>query len=252
MNERKAGHAAKGRTELEPLRAASLADMVEKRVCLYIRENSLKPGDPLPKEFELAASLKVSRNIVREALGRLKLIGLVESRKRKGLSVADPDILSGFDRVLKAAALSEDTVRELFELRLVVEIGMSELIFAKRNDYYIGLLSEIVERELQKPKDRERRNECDIAFHSTLYKMAGNRLLERFQSILAPYFGRVTTRLPLQQHGDPGYKSHKDIVGILKDGTTEQFSSAMRSHLKQLREHFCLPSSGDSGTAPRA
>jgi len=236
--------AAKGaRKGLEPLKARSLADMVESRICLYIRENALRPGDPLPKEFELAASLKVSRNIVREALGRLKLIGLVESKKKKGLSVADPDILSGFDRVLKAAALSEDTVRELFELRLVVEIGMAELIFAKRNDYYLGLLSEIVERELQRPDDRERRNECDIAFHSTLYKMAGNRLLERFQSILSPYFGRVAGSLPLQQHGDEGYKSHKDIVEILKDGSPEQFSSAMRSHLKQLRERFCLPSS---------
>ncbi len=239
MRERKA--AQEPRTELEPLRAASLADMVESRICLYIRENSLRPGDPLPKEFELAESLKVSRNIVREALSRLKLIGLVESRKRKGLTVASPDILSGFDRVLKAAALSEDTVRELFELRLVVETGMSELIFSKRNDYYLGLLAEIVERELQKPKDRERRNECDIAFHSALYKMAGNRLLERFQSILSPYFGRVAGSLPLPQHGDPGYKSHKDLVSILKDGTPEQFSSAMRSHLRQLREHFCLP-----------
>ena len=228
-------------TTLEPLRVASLADMVENRICQYIRENDLRPGDPLPKEAELAASLKVSRTIVREALSRLRLLGLIKTRKKIGMTLADPDILSGLDRVLKAATLSEDTVRELFELRLVVEIGMADLIFSRRNEYYLGLLNDILAREQSDPHNRKWANECDIAFHSVLYKMAGNRLLERFQGILAPYFDRMTSQLPPQPANPAGYKSHKQIVAILKSGTPEMFRSAMRGHLKQLAEFFCLP-----------
>ena len=56
----------------------TMADVVELRLRDYLREKSFKPGDPLPKEMDLAESLGVSRNVVREALSRLRMLGMVE------------------------------------------------------------------------------------------------------------------------------------------------------------------------------
>ena len=63
---------------------ATLAENVERQLLDYIRHERLTPGAPLPKEEELAERLGISRHIVREGLSRLKALGLVESRKKRG------------------------------------------------------------------------------------------------------------------------------------------------------------------------
>ena len=57
----------------------SLVDRVEKHIIEYIKENALKAGDALPKELEFAETLGVSRTAIREAMLRLRTLGLVES-----------------------------------------------------------------------------------------------------------------------------------------------------------------------------
>ena len=70
---------------LEALRSQTLADGVENSLLEYIRGNNMQIGDTLPKEEDLAESLGVSRHIVREGISRLKALGLVESRKKRGM-----------------------------------------------------------------------------------------------------------------------------------------------------------------------
>ena len=55
-----------------------------------IDSGTLRPGDRLPSERKLAEQLQVSRTSVREALGRLETIGLLESRHGLGTFVKDP------------------------------------------------------------------------------------------------------------------------------------------------------------------
>ena len=78
----------------------TMADVVESRLRDYFKKKSFKPGDALPKELELAEALGVSRNVVREALSRLRMLGMIESRKKRGMILSSPDILGAFERVL--------------------------------------------------------------------------------------------------------------------------------------------------------
>ena len=77
--------------KIKPLENISLVDRVEKRIINYIKENGLKVGDALPKEMEFAESLGVSRTAVREAMLRLRTLGLVESKKHRGMVLLEPD-----------------------------------------------------------------------------------------------------------------------------------------------------------------
>lgn len=224
---------------LSPLPVSRLADAVEARVCDYIRENGLRPGDPLPKEIELASRLNVSRNIVREALSRLRMLGVVDSRKRRGMIVSNPDILGGLERVIGIAAMGESTARELFQLRLVMEIGLADLVFPRRTEASLVAIERIVIREEERLDDRVLYKECDIQFHAELYKMAGNEVISRFQNLLAPYFElAMKTMLPADR-SDPGYCTHRGLLDVLRTGTPSEFRDAMRRHLKQPVEYFC-------------
>ena len=63
---------------MKSIDTSSLVDKVETNLIeLFIQQN-FKVGDSTPKELDLAQSLGVSRTVVREAMLRLRLMGLVE------------------------------------------------------------------------------------------------------------------------------------------------------------------------------
>src|SRR5699024_9911896 len=104
--------------KLEPIESLTRVDQVELKLREFFRENEFQPGDSIPKETELAESLGVSRNVVREALSRFRMQQLVETKKRRGMIFSHPDLLSGIERLLDPQILGEETLQDIFELRL--------------------------------------------------------------------------------------------------------------------------------------
>ncbi len=207
--------------------SATMADIVETRLREYLKKKSFRPGDPLPKEMELAEALGVSRNVIREALSRLRMLGMIETRKRRGMVLATPDILSSFERVLDPLIIDDRNLKDIFELRLVLELGLADLLYLRKTDKDIEELEEIVKNE--KAEETEFRLKNEIAFHGKLYEMTGNDTLKRFQNMLLPLFGYV---IQLEQQYRPAAVSHADLVRILKTGTKEEFKEAMTAHLQ--------------------
>lgn len=188
----------------------------------------------MPKEIELAEYLGVSRNIVREALSRLRMLGMIASKKRKGMVLSEPDLLSGVERVLSPNILSEESMKDIFELRLVLEVGMGDLIYARLGEGDIKTLEDIARREANDPQtDKLKvRLKHEIAFHSKLYEMTGNDTLKRFQSMLLPvfhYMMEVESKLGLKP--ESGKISHLDLIETLKNGTPADFRKNIREHL---------------------
>jgi GntR family transcriptional repressor for pyruvate dehydrogenase complex len=54
-----------------------------------IKGGQFSAGDQLPPERELAQKLGLSRNLLREAIGALEALGIVEVKKRLGIFVTD-------------------------------------------------------------------------------------------------------------------------------------------------------------------
>lgn len=217
--------------DIEPISSDRMADVVEIRLREYFKKKSFKPGDQLPKEIELAAALGVSRNVLREALSRLRMLGLVETRKKRGMILAMPDVLGGFERVLDPLIMDDNTLQDLFELRLVLEMGLADVLFINITDKSIRELEAIAKNEIKDDKQPFRiKNE--IAFHGKLYEMAGNETLKRFQVMLLPVFEFVVR---LEKEVIAGKVSHRDLVEILKTGTKDDFREGMYEHL---RPHF--------------
>ncbi|MBJ7220974.1 MULTISPECIES: GntR family transcriptional regulator [unclassified Brenneria] len=64
---------------------------IEQILGRQIRENVLKPGDPLPTEAEMCQQYQVSRMTARKAVDYLVRQGLVERFRGRGTFVAQPD-----------------------------------------------------------------------------------------------------------------------------------------------------------------
>ena len=129
------------------LLTTTLADQVEEKIIQYIKINQLTPGDSLPNELQFSEMMGISRNVVREAMSRLRMLGLVNSRTKRGIVVTEPPLLKGFSKVLDPQLLSIETIKDMMGMRLALEIGIADFIFTNITDKDIQELEIIVARQ---------------------------------------------------------------------------------------------------------
>lgn len=222
--------------DLKSIDRTSLVDKVEESLVELLRQQKLKVGDSIPKEIELATALGVSRTVIREALLRLRMMGLIESKKKKGAVITSPDLFGILAKSLNPHVLDQDTLKEMFEIRLVLEIGMADFLFQRISQEDIAELREIVRNEPPVTDYHLFNIDHEIAFHGKLYEITGNKTLKKFQKLLLPVFDYVhNSGLLKKQTMLRKFVSHKGLVDILANGSPELFRNGMRNHLEN---HF--------------
>ncbi len=215
---------------------SSLVDKVELNLLNLFAKKELKPGDSIPKEVELAEIMGVSRTVIRETLTRLKTMGLIETKKKKGAVIKSPDVAGLLQKSMIPHILDESTLKDVFELRLIIEVGMADFVVHRATENDIEELSEIVKNE-ENPDARVLFDiDYEIRFHGKLYEITGNETLKGFQKLLLPIYNYVYTsgmlKMPTTRKH---FTSHKQLVEILKKRDADEFRAGMRNHLEN---HF--------------
>ena len=222
--------------QLKAVDTSSLVDKVEAKLVALLQEKKLKVGDVIPKEIELAETLGVSRTVIREALSRLRMMGMIESKKKKGAVITSPDLFGIISKSMNPNILDQDTLKEIFEIRLVLEIGMADFIFQRVTKEDIQELKRIVSNEPPTTQYHLFNIEHEIAFHGKLYEITGNETMKKFQRMLLPVFDYVHNSGLLKKPASlKKFVSHKGLVDIIENGSPELFRNAMRNHLEN---HF--------------
>ena len=221
---------------LKAIDTSSLVDKVEKNLVEILQQKNLKVGDTIPKEIDLAETLGVSRTVIREALLRLRMMGLIESKKKKGSVITSPDLFGIMSKSMNPHILDQETLKEIFEIRLVLEIGMADFLFQRVTKEDIDELKQIVSKEPPVTDHHLFNIGHEVAFHGKLYEITGNETLKKFQKMLLPVFDYVHhSGLLGKQTELRNFVSHKGLVDVLEEGTPEKFRNSMRKHLEN---HF--------------
>lgn len=154
------------------------------------------PGGPLPGEIEFSEKLNVSRTVYREAIRILAAKGLVESRPKTGTRVTerarwnllDPDVLAW----MFAGEPSVDFIRDLFELRMMVEPSAAELAAIRRTPDDLArmgaALATMARHGLATPEGQD----ADQLFHHALLEATRNAPLVCLSSSIAAAVGWTT------------------------------------------------------------
>lgn len=220
----------------------SLVEQTEQKILKYIATD-LKGGQ-LPKENELSELLGVSRVVVREALSCLRALGIIETKRKKGTVVLVPEIFGAVKKIIASGLLDIESLRDIYQMRIMLEIGMADFIFLNRTDEQMSKLESIVaeevalESKMNAAEDDEGRYEVakeltsvDIRFHSMLFEMTGNKSLIDFQYILRHLFTLYYPHIRKDWHTRT-IVTHVGLYNILANGNADAFRSAMRLHLK--------------------
>jgi GntR family transcriptional regulator, transcriptional repressor for pyruvate dehydrogenase complex len=150
-----------------------------------IIEGRLKLGDRLPGEQVLAGSFGVSRNVIREAIARLRSDGVVESRQGVGAFVVrdaafpslhiDPEIIN--DRAL---------FNDVFELRGMLETRAAGLA-AKRGSPQQHAAITIALDHMRKEWNGDLGVDADLEFHRAVASATGNDYIAKVVSFVSEH-----------------------------------------------------------------
>ncbi len=219
----------------------SLTMDLSERIRHRIQSAEFNDGDFFLTEAELAEEYNVSRRIAREAVNRLCALGLLESRKRKGLIVRHPDPVEVLANCLPSLARSEEKLAELAQFRYALEVGAIELAIKNASEVQIEQLAELAERFKQvaaNKANRKKRIELERQFHGLILEMSGSSLIFDMQNLLVTLF---ETSYPPRKNpileddvNDRIIWQHLELVSAIQDRDVERARSVMRSHLKYL------------------
>src|SRR5262245_55546490 len=213
-------------------RRSSLVGEVVDRLRKIVEEEGLSAGDRLPTEAQLISKLLVSRTVLREAVGRLETLGLIDVRHGQGMFVGARNGLESCVRLARSAmAISNRDLKQFADLRCAIEYHAVRQAADLANPEQIAELEAMVEEIACEQQTFEQAMSVDFAFHRRLVEVAGNPLtLDLFcmlQEFILAGMQKVSIR-PRDYQG--AYRVHRPIFEAIRAADPDAAEVAMRKH----------------------
>ncbi len=210
----------------------TVKDQVADKIASMIQTGLLQPGDELPSERQLAATVSVSRESVRGALSVLvgrRMIGVSQGARTKVLGTAGQSLQ---DTVSTLSLFKGKSVEEVTEARALVEVEVVRLAAARMQLATLERLEALVAEQASMLADPVRFQISDREFHTVMYEACGNELLANF--VVDLYAFALDARRKALKHPGAIARSvadHRAIVAALRMQQPSQAADAVRHHL---------------------
>lgn len=214
-------------------RPASLGDQVFARIRDGIVDKTLPPG-AVVSEAGLAKSLSVSKTPVREALLRLRELGLVESAGARGLKVVAP---------------SSEAIVAAYEARWSLERATADLAARRASETTRTSLSQLAEHSLESAEgcDTAGFTHWDHAFHNGIADAANSPDLARLarDSIIRTSALRGRDA-PVTHASTKCAREHKEIAQAIASGDSALASELAGNHIMHVMSNVLASYLGSS------
>jgi len=212
----------------------STRDRVVEHVRRLIESGGLTPGDRLPGERDLAQELGVSRPSVRSGLEALESMGVVVCRRGAGTFIAEgpPDL--GVEPLSLLASLHHFTPNEMFEARLVLEVGVVGLAAQHADAEHLAAMAEEVTEMFASLEDPAAFLRHDVRFHRAVAAGCGNRVLAALMEMVAAQFYELRKET-VQNARDvrESAEMHRRIFRAVRARGADAARLAMTEHLQK-------------------
>jgi DNA-binding FadR family transcriptional regulator len=214
-------------------------ESIVERYVERIVDGVVAPGEPLPREQDLAEEFAVSRGVAREAIRALQDRGLIQVTHGRGQRVADPDEWQVMRPDVLASMLARRDGRtvlaELIECRAICEPYAASL--AALRDEREARDALVARREqlerayarTRRPSERAEARAAERELHHAILILAGNRALTQMLMPVLDACERAGDRIQLRAAALGEQLAVADAV-LAKDGDAAH--AAMVAHLE--------------------
>lgn len=227
-----------------PVARAPTYELVIEQVEERVLAGTLRVGDRLPPERELANMLGVSRAAVREAFRALQAQGVlrmsVGTGPDSGTTVAALPARALHRFLRLHVALANFPPADVVEARVMLERHSARLAASRASEAELVALDRLLDEMDDPETERDRFNELDTEFHLGLAEAAGNRLVADMTGAI-----RESLRKPLREafHRLGGEwndiveqlrRDHHEIMRSVRSGNADEAERAVERHIRNI------------------
>jgi len=220
-----------------------IANLIEQRIV----DRTLRTGDALPSESDLARQFGVNRSTVREAIRELEIQGLLgRGRGEKRLRVTRPEHHHISGDVSRALALHDVTFQELWEAMMAVEPAAAQYAAARRTAAQLQALAQAAAHFERDAADTRAAVAAVVEFFTAVVNASGNQVLALTQAslneLLAPALTRMIDCIPQARRRIS--EAQARIISSIKLRKSEHARSWMEKHIRDFKRGHELATAG--------
>lgn len=222
-----------------------LHETIVETLIQQIASGLYSPGMTLPTEIELANSYGVSRTAAREAMQKLRTLGLIEIRRRKGATVLESRRWNLLDPAVLSMAVRHATdfsfYRSLLEARFAIEPRAAELAAQRADRHDLERIRKALESMVADAYGTRGDGwpDADLMFHTAIIEASGNWV---FRQLIATVRAALEASIRLtgsrQISADTSVRQHRDVYDAIRRRQPAEAQAAMTWLLHSTRRDF--------------
>ena len=228
----------------EPRPTKRAFEHISEQIRNLIYAGSIRPGERLPSERELAEQFQTGRLAVREAFRVLEEMGLIYIKKGK----TGGAYIREFNKSVFSKSLTDTiesampSMEDLMEARAGLETLTVGLAIERMSPDDLQALKQNISEASQLINKGISSSEVQINFHILIAKAAGNStletLLKSIMNVLQLFLLKGIE--PSREHLDKHLNDHKDILKTIQDKQPEKAKRQIVKHIQYFSQHFSV------------
>lgn len=207
-----------------------------------ISSGTLKTGEKLPSERDMAEKLSVSRASVREAVRALEILGLIRCQQGDGNYLVDDIKASLVEPMSFMFALSGCDITTAQQLRSALELKAVELAARRCKVRDIDMLNKIVDK-LSEGANRIEMANVDRELHFAIADLSGNPLIISTLNAASSLVEGIITEIRASMINEPEgvaefNRQHKAIIKALSRNDADMAVKEMKNHMDLVSEYI--------------
>ena len=223
------------------LRRVNTAEAVVNHFKELLESGELHPGDQLPSERELQASLAVSRFSLREGLARLSALGIIRIVHGKGAFVKRKVNAESIESALLPFFVrqSPKQLLDLMEVRAMLDAAAAVKAVENRTPEDIEELRGLIQKQKDVVDSIDAFAERDYRFHEAIVRMTGNELfLLIYKALSKSLIAFLKDNSAERKRRVYAVMAHEDMLKAMEKGDTKSARALVTEHATYLRDRF--------------
>ena len=203
-------------------------------------DRTLKPGDKLPNELELASRLGVSRITLREGIRMLAARDVLEIRRGRGTYVREDFRERSFTELHDVPPV-EGNAESVYEMRMIFEPEVAYYATLRATENEMTHICELAKRIASGDPEDPTLLEDEKTFHRAIAHATHNEFMNRLMPVLQEAFEQAMDLAP--RHPEALHRSrydHQLILDFMVSRNAEGARNAMKIHILHIMDALKL------------
>lgn len=225
---------------ITPIKKVNAVEQVFDQMQGLLIDGTWRTGDKLPSENELSETFGVSRMTIRQAMQKLKALGLIETRTGSGSYVREINPEDSLQDLIPLMYIGGPSQRHVFQFREMIESESVRLATPLTDEKSLQKLQRILDKmkKAAESDDGKAFSEYDLKYHMAIVKLTGNPLMVKAYEILQNVLEESMVSVIEKMKYSPGLGFHARILDAMKKKDAALAEQLMRDHIRQNYGYF--------------